>query len=88
MNTRMEKKMLLNEFKQIFLDSGMRKTREALKDAETAFAESKEMEVEEGLREYGLGYKEFLEAMVRMAYGWREGRPIGTEGDKVWERIE
>jgi hypothetical protein len=46
MNTRMEKKMLLNEFKKIFLDSGIRKTKEALKDAEIAFAESKEMEVE------------------------------------------
>lgn len=50
MNTRMGKKMLLNEFKQIFLDVGMRKTRESLKDAELAFADSKEPEVEEGIR--------------------------------------
>ncbi len=79
--------MLLNQFKQIFIDCGMRKTREALKDAELAFIQAKELEVQDGNREFGLGDKQFVEALVRMAYA-NDLKPIGTEDHHVWEHIQ
>lgn len=43
--------------------------------------------MQEGQKEFGLSYNEFLEAFIRMAHV-SNLKPIGTEEQKLWEKIE
>ena len=56
LNTKQKKKILLEEYKTMFLKAEVRKTKEALKDLEVAFRTAKKLQVEDGISDTGLDY--------------------------------
>lgn len=54
------KQMLIDEFKDIFVVTDLRKSREALNDCEDCFLDSKAMEFEEGLKPPTIDFLEFV----------------------------
>lgn len=57
--------MTLEELKGIFVDCDIKRTKEAAKDVEVPFLDSKRLEVEEGIIQFGLNFDEFCECLAR-----------------------
>lgn len=62
---KMSNLMILEEFRSIFIDTDIKRTKEAMKDVEICFLESKRLEVEDGVFQFGLNFDEFVECLGR-----------------------
>ena len=59
-NTKVKKKLFLDQFKTMILQAGLRKTKQALKDLEIAYRNSKKLQVQDGISDTGITYMQFL----------------------------
>lgn len=59
------KLVTLEEAKQLFVSAGLKRTKEAANDINTIFLNSKALEIEDGVIEFGLTFVEFVELLIR-----------------------